>query len=499
MNQESGKSSNRLEKLLTFWDLWEGEKQSDDESSRQFFNLLKSEKGSFITNYGKQKMIYSHSPLVDGEMILTLSQPFSERGQQLVDEGETNYALIGFVLFVTIIFSTFFFYFTVIKNVKKTDMALCKVADGDADLTKEIAAKTNDEIGSLARSFNKFLSRLRGSVIEIGIVIDETELIGSQLVDSAGKTSISVEQANSILGSVNNEASSLGLNVDQSVASIDQINSSIISMNDKVSEQVTMVEESTAAVTEMIASIDNVDRIIKLKQLSTRELGKSAEVGRKKIEYTREVFSVVVKHVDEIKMMADDIGLIASQTNLLSMNAAIEAAHAGEAGKGFSVVAEEIRKLAETAAMSSDAISALIKNITETVVETDGSVNESISVFEKINDEIEDTINAFAEIENSIIELNQGGKQILDASSQINSVTIEIKEETNEIMNGTGIILESTKSVKTVSEKLSDNMNEIVTGNGEILNAMGSLMEQTQNLETVVQKLKKQFGGFTVQ
>jgi uncharacterized protein YukE len=137
------------------------------------------------------------------------------------------------------------------------------------------------------------------------------------------------------------------------------------------------------------------------------------------------------------------------------------AAHAGDSERGFAVVAEEIRKLAETSSESASSITGLIKSVTDSVNRTDSSVRKTTELFENIGKEVSDTVNAFTEIEQAIAELNTGGQQVLQASEEINTVTINIQ-----------------------------------TGSNEIMSAMQSMVELSRTLDSIVSRLKEQFGGF---
>ncbi len=267
-------------------------------------------------------------------------------------------------------------------------------------------------------------------------------------------------------------------------------------MDTQISEQAAMVEESTAAITEMIASLNSVSSITRNKKEATETLIKMADDGKQQIEDTNHIFQGVVGNIEDIQEMANTINAIATQTNLLSMNAAIEAAHAGDAGRGFAVVAEEIRKLAETAGESSSTITMLIQNVTESVHKTNDSVHKTEAVFDSINKEISDTVGAFMEIEHSISELNTGGQQVLQASEQINQVTNNIQSGSNEIKRGTESILEASEQIKGISTSVNTGMKEVSAGNNEILNAMQVMIGLATQLDEIMSRLKDQVGGY---
>ncbi|MBN2657282.1 MAG: methyl-accepting chemotaxis protein [Spirochaetales bacterium] len=370
------------------------------------------------------------------------------------------------------------------------------LSEADADLTVSVDMKRDDEIGKVADSFNRFVEKLRHLMVEVKKAIGETDSIKVNVSASTEETSASVEQISANLGSINRQIETLDNNINENVSAIEQVTRNINSVDDQIINQSAMVEESTAAITEMIASLKNVNTVAHNKRETTEELSKVAGEGKNMIDETAANFKTVVTYIDQIHEMTNSINGIASQTNLLSMNAAIEAAHAGDAGKGFAVVAEEIRKLATSAGESSQAISQLIKNITESVDQTDKNVMATSRTFEKITKEVQDTVNAFSEIEQSVAELNTGGQQILDSSNQINEATVNIRNGSGEIKSGTELMLASSTTIKEISKKVSLGMDESNRGAMEIVKTMQQMIELVQSLDRVVEELKKDFNQF---
>ena len=385
---------------------------------------------------------------------------------------------------------------SMVKPLATVGRHLEALAAADADLTVVIPAITKDEIGRVATSFNQFTGKLRELMVDVKKAIDGTNAIKQNVSASTEETSSAIEEISANLGSIQKQIEVLDSNISDNVVAIEQVTRNIGQVDDQILSQSAMVEQSTSAITEMMASLNNVNGIAQTKQKTTSALTALAADSKENIIRTADTFKSVVSQINQIHEMANTINGIASQTNLLSMNAAIEAAHAGDAGRGFAVVAEEIRKLADSAAQSSQTIAKLIKDISASVRETDQNMLRTSEAFEKITDEVGSTVNAFTEIEQAVSELNLGGKQILDSINEINEVTVHIREGSRDIKAGTAAMLDSSTKIKEVSDRVTTGMAEATTGSAEIVRSMQLLVGQSQSLSVIVDELRQKFGQF---
>ncbi|MDC7126921.1 MAG: methyl-accepting chemotaxis protein, partial [Spirochaetales bacterium] len=263
-----------------------------------------------------------------------------------------------------------------------------------------------------------------------------------------------------------------------------------------VKEQSEMVEESTAAVTEMISSVNNVNEITMKKKSATDVLVKTAIDGGEKLGATINVIAEINDNLDQIKGMATIIQQISSQTNLLAMNAAIEAAHAGNAGKGFAVVADEIRKLAFASASNSKQISGVLKEIVDKIEIASISGKETEKAFEDIDHEVHGVSQSLEEISMNMGELNIGGKQILETMEGLKTITGKVTTGSLSMVEASVGVSSAIEVVSGTSLEVSRSANEITSGISEVSSAMRQVTELCGSLGEITDRLEKEAAMF---
>jgi len=382
----------------------------------------------------------------------------------------------------------------IVRSVKSIAGDIAYMREGD--LTREFTVRTRDEIGKLANNLNEFVLSLKSSIGNVQSVSAENVRMKESLIVTTEQTSASTTEITANTESINHQISMLDSNLANSSKAVESIGESIRTLNEQIQEQMAMVEESTASVTEMIASIDHVTNTADKRREATDRLVATVASGGKKMHATFEIVNQINESVGSIKDITSIIEGISSQTNLLAMNAAIEAAHAGDAGRGFSVVADEIRKLAEASSTNSQEIAKILKVIVDRISEATSAGATMDGAFKEIEREVKDLSASLAEIFASMNELRSGGSQILEAMTVLQEVSTNVKGGSNTINNSSTEIRSTMAAVQHVSSQVRGGMVEIAHGIREISTAVGNVLSIAGRLGELSESLNSDLTKF---
>ena len=366
----------------------------------------------------------------------------------------------------------------------------------EGDLVRQIEYRNGDEIGTLSSNLNKAVGSLRTLTANIKVSSDRNIEVKEELASGTEETLSSLTEIAANADSIMNQIANLDNNIATSSSAVEEITANIESLNSQIEDQSSAVTESTASVEEMLASLGNVAMITRAKKESTDRLVETAKKGGGKLSSTISIIEEIAGSVDSILEMISIINSVASKTSLLSMNAAIEAAHAGEYGKGFAVVADEIRKLAESSSENSKNISKVLKDVVDKIKQASEVSEETSSAFEEIDSEIGEVASALAEIASTTDEMLTGSDQILKAMTSLNDISVRVKEGSGEMKSGARNAAESQENVKRISTEVLNGMNEIVEGTKHITEAMNNLSDVSTALSRSEDELNAEVNKF---
>ncbi|MGB7603911.1 MAG: methyl-accepting chemotaxis protein [Lutisporaceae bacterium] len=363
--------------------------------------------------------------------------------------------VLAVVIMLLSMISSFLFSQGITKRVRKIRNSLNKMSEGD--LTEELVMKGRDEFKQISDDLNRLTTRT------------------SEVLNDVKSTSSHVSEYSQTLSAVSQEMAAASEDVAQTINNMaDGINSQseeIIAALDILKEFGGSIENAQQSIQNINGEVDNVNQKADQSSAQLYQLESSIKDVNISFEQVRNRIGSLEGNISRISEITDLINSIADQTNLLALNAAIEAARAGEAGKGFSVVADEIRKLAEQSKQSSFSINGILDNI---IVDSSQVLKTSDSMNVKLNNQIgtvRESIESFRSIINSI-------EAMLPKFYAVNSDMLNVDRQKD-------IIIKKIDTVSSVAKGLSSSAEDISASMEEMSASSQNVAETAQDLNNI--------------
>jgi methyl-accepting chemotaxis protein len=366
------------------------------------------------------------------------------------------------------------------------------------DLRARAIATTTDEIGAAMVSADGFFTSLRGNIETLKALFDSFSVLKDDLTSQLNETAASIIQMESNADEIKRQANEQGSNVNETAAAVEELTRNIESLNRQINVQSEHVESSRKAIEAMLTTNLEVNGVTDENASTSASLVGQVEASQVLMDQMVSEISHISLNSEHLSEANNLIANISSQTNLLAMNAAIEAAHAGEAGRGFSVVADEIRKLAEMSAAQSTSIS---QNLGEVLRSIDEIVKDSANVekaFRDIEDGVKGTDRLNQKLKVFTSQTAGNSASVSTALDQIDKITSSVRMSSDEMRLGNTEILKSVEELRQISQGINEAMGELAKGIGRVSGASQQLKSSNATTDETTGKLRAIIAQYTI-
>ena len=382
------------------------------------------------------------------------------------------------------------------RPLKRVLVSLEELSQGAGDLTVQIPDGPDDEIGDLSRYFNLFVIRLRELLESLKQEAGKVAAISAVLVEETSQSASSTSQISSS-GAMVVQNSQVQLLAHQRAKDVvDRFVKQIRQIDETTAEMRSQMQSAASGVEEIAASLETTTTLSDRTRQSAEKAAEASASGSDSVLNLSQTVDVVANLAENIGEMTSLIADIAGQTNLLSMNAAIEAAHAGEAGKGFAVVAEEIRRLAETSSVGANTIQKTVKQVQSGIMQTRDLTQITVKAFDILKDEINGLQKASRELSASMEEQGQANRSVLVSVGEVSRLADNTSQALAEQSQQGVEVLKLLDDLGNASERNREASMGQVVGLLQIDAASRQLNAIAVDLETSSTRILVDFGQF---
>jgi len=390
-----------------------------------------------------------------------------------------------------IILASLIIFFFIAKNISSPIKAMGNVLAkaGEGDLTARVVVKSQDEIGNMMRRLNHTQEGIGNLILKIKEQTTSLKKIGTQFSQASEKSSALVKTISTHTESLKSLTDAQSESTINTNIAIQEVIAEIEKLNSNIESQASSIVRSSGAVEQMIAHVISVGQSLAQNEKNVEILTVASEKGRSSLYGVSQDISEVAKASETLLEINNVIKSIASKTNLLSVNAAIEAAHAGEAGKGFAVVAEEIRNLALSSSEQAENVAESLIQMSQSLNKIKNSANTVMADFKDIDEAIQTVSTQEKYIRNVMGKQEAGSRSLAEITENLTKITANVREGSSEMLAGSKKITESSSTLEELTTDVLKWVTEIADESGKIFAEVTHIQEISIQNKTSVDDL----------